>query len=455
MRGRRVVFLVTLTPLTILVIVGIWTQIIPQYEAKGEVQIRPIIPILAFRTNDNGPIPFYESFVNTQVAIMRSPDVLNRVLEQPDVRQTKWFREPSKSLVKWLTGQTGSTMERLKHALLVQPRRRTEIVDVSFTCGRAEDAAVVVNAVLDQYMKYINETANRRADELDRARDRLYSELKAEISDLEMIVNKLHQELGTTTPQERISAKRLRLDEMEACIEELTRDIVILKSRLNIIDSNEPQMVPQTGRLPYHLDLVWDTLNSIIRTIRNQMAISRLDPNHPDMIQLTKYLAFVEESLRQREAQLEMQWRQPGAVIPTVPSAPSAPELAGGLMSLRQQLALAEKQKRLLEEQYQKDKRDFEDLFERAQNLERYNITLREKREVFDQVRQIREQKGPSQVLTRAVAPSEPLTDPRILYTAIALGLYVIIGGCIAASTRKAKGGVDSEKALRQSSSSS
>ena len=144
-----VVFILVAAP----VIAAVWTQVIPQYRARGEVQIRPIIPRLIFRTDDNGSVPFYEGFVNTQVAVMRSPQVLNRVLEQTDVRQTKWFREPKKSLMQRLTGQTDPPMERLKDALSVQPRRATEIMDVSFSCASVGDAVAIVNAVLDRIWK--------------------------------------------------------------------------------------------------------------------------------------------------------------------------------------------------------------------------------------------------------------------------------------------------------------
>ncbi|MBW7992538.1 MAG: hypothetical protein FVQ84_21330, partial [Planctomycetes bacterium] len=59
-----------------LVIAAIWTQLIPEYRAEAEIRVRPIIPHLVFRTEDNGMIPLYESFMNTQVAIMRGSTVL-------------------------------------------------------------------------------------------------------------------------------------------------------------------------------------------------------------------------------------------------------------------------------------------------------------------------------------------------------------------------------------------
>ena len=68
------------------VIAGVWLLIVPKYEAKGEVRVRPVIPRLVFTTEENGTIPFYDAFVNTQVSLLRSPTVLQRVLDQREVQ---------------------------------------------------------------------------------------------------------------------------------------------------------------------------------------------------------------------------------------------------------------------------------------------------------------------------------------------------------------------------------
>ena len=65
-------------------VTAIWMFTVPKYTAKGEIRVRPIIPQLVFRTEDNGAIPFYQSYLNTQVAVMRSPAVLDKVLDQED-----------------------------------------------------------------------------------------------------------------------------------------------------------------------------------------------------------------------------------------------------------------------------------------------------------------------------------------------------------------------------------
>lgn len=90
------------TILTIFVLVSapiiafVWTQTVLKYQARAEVRVRPIIPFLVFRTEESGMIPLYDSFKNTQVSIMRSMTVLQRVLDQKEIQETEWFQTPEK-----------------------------------------------------------------------------------------------------------------------------------------------------------------------------------------------------------------------------------------------------------------------------------------------------------------------------------------------------------------------
>jgi len=439
MKRKALSFLLVMVLLTALAIAAIWTLITPMYQARGEVQIRPIIPRLVFHTDDNGPIPFYEGFVNTQVAIVRSPQVLDRVLDQTDVQQTKWYKNPGKSLKQRLTGQMDSPKDRLKDALSVRPRRCTELMDVSFSCASAQDAVVIVNAVLDQYMSYVEYAASGQKKEEDSKRETLYVRLNGEIEVLEFAINAISRKLGTATPQERISAMRLNLDETEARIDELKLSIAMLGAQVKkagVAESNEVMITRKEEWPAYYRDVVWDTLYANIRVIRHQIATSRLDPEHPNVMQLMKYLRSTEELLRLREAQLDE--RGPGkseGTVPVASSVPGVPELARMLLSPQQQLDQDKRALTLLEEQYMKDKKSFDELFAIAHEFRNRNAALGHKRELFDQVREVREHKriesgvaGSIRVLTKAFAPSKPHNDRRIHFTAIALGLLLIVG---------------------------
>lgn len=405
-RTALVIFLLVTAPMTAM----IWTQVIPKYEAKAEVRVRPIIPYLVFRTEDSGMIPLYDSFVNTQVSIIRSLTVLQRVLDRPEVKP--WCTNPPKSLLQRLKGDTPSAMERLKDDLSVRPRSRTEIIDVSFTAASANDAQIIVNAILKEYVQYTAQMSDDTEDKLYTQLADEYKRLETEIQGREQICAKFSRSLGTETPQELISAKRIRLDQTQANLVELRQRMALLEPQVKQADpndSNDGQAGPNDliGKQPrYFQDAEWRRLDIDMRTLRHNIANSELTPRHSDMARMTKELEFAEELLRLREAQLD------------------------------EQLVQAKQQEQHLLAEYEQQKAEFDGLFENAQLLEKENTDLQHTRELFDAVRQRVDQKkmernvpGSITVLTEASVPSRPYNDRRLVFTGMAMVLGLGMGG--------------------------
>ena len=443
------------------IIAGIWTQVIPRYNARAEIRVRPIIPRLVFRTDENGAIPFYESFVNTQVSLIRSLTVLQRVLDQQEVQETHWYKNPQRSFMDRLRGNPEPPMERLRDTLSVRPRRRTEIIDVSFTDASAKDAKVIVDAVLGQYMKYIGEKSKTAEDELYRQLLEQYRSLRTEIQGQEDTCANLHKSLGTEAPSDLISSKRVRLDETRARLSNLRNTIAILEWQMEQVvtdDSNDvPAAVARMEKQPrYYQDAEWRQLDRDVKTIQHQIANSIYAPNHPNMVQLKKDLGFAQELLHVREAQLDELWNdlvKTAAGVPTtttqslkqpinvfVPPVTATntigPGFMQGSMSIEEQLAQAKQEEQLLSADLEKQQAEFQKLFASAQLLEKENNALRHKRELFEAVRQRLDQKniernvpGSIELLMRAYAGSRPDEDRRFVFTAMALVVGLGMGG--------------------------
>jgi len=433
-------------------IAAIWTQVVPKYQARAEIRVRPIIPYLVFRTEDSGMIPLYSSFMNTQVSIIEGLLVLQRALDQEEVQETQWYKEPPKSHVQRLLGNPpASHIERLREGLSVRPRKETEIIDIAFLDSSAKDAKIIVDAVLDQYIKYIGEKSDATKDELYSKLVDQYKSLENEIKGREMISAQLSRSIGTGTPQELVSGKRVRLDETQARLSELRQSIALLEWERKKLEDLMKQAVNDDsndvpGRMEnqakYYEDAEWRKLDVDMRTIHHKIATSQLDPNNPDIIQATKDMKFVDELLRLREVQLDKQWRdrlRNSAGVPITTAIASGLSYEERLISLEHQLARAKQEEKLLLAQFEKQKAEFERLFESAQLLEKENSALEHKRELFSAVRQRLDQKnmernvpGQIEVLTRASEPSEPHKDRRIVFTAMALVLGLGMGGVAA-----------------------
>ena len=438
----------TLVAVSILVslplIVAIWTLTVPKYQARAEVRVRPIIPRLVFRTDENGMIPLYDSFVNTQVSFIRGPTVLQRVLDQQEIRGTQWYRNPSRSLMQQVSGYTAPPMERMRDGLSVRPRPRTEIIDISFADPVAKDARLIVDAVLDQYIKFITERSDATELDLDRKLADQHRMLGNEIKSIEDVCAKLHAMLGTEVPQDLIASKRVRLDEAQAHLNTLRNGIAILEwkmAQVRLADGNDNDTsTAETARQPkYHDDEEWRRLDLDAKRIQHQITNGVYGPNHPEGIRMRKDLAFAEELVRAREAQLDERWRDQLMSTQTVSVGADSTDSVNNpprTMPIEYQLAQAKQEEELLRTDLAAQEVEFKRLFESAQSLERENSTLRQKRELFDAVRQRLDQKniergvaGSIEVLTRAFSGSRPDQDRRAVFTLLALMLGLGVGG--------------------------
>ena len=474
-------------------IVFIWTQIIPKYRARAELRVRPYIPRLVFRTEDSGPIPFYNSFVNTQVTIMRSPTVLQRVLDQPDVRGTQWYRNPQKSLMERLRGSIDPPLERLRDTLTVRPRRGTEVIDVDFLDPSAKDAKIIVDTVLDQYVEYIGEMSDEDEEKLYRQLVEKYESLEKEILGRESTIAGLVKSLKTHNPESLVSIQRIRLDDTKARLSALRQNIALLESTID--DSNNPVFIvadTQEVKQPkYYVDPDWRNLELNAKTLRHQIATSGLTPKHPDMMKMQKDLEFAEEMLRLQEKRLDEQWgnrledtpeapitiaqwrNQPINVLgetvlstmtgnplvgqssvpishlgnqsmnvletPITTTHTGVPDLGQGLLFVEQQLVRAKRQEQLLIDELNKQEAEFNELFDTARLLAEEQNALNHKRTTFDAVSQRLEQKNIErnvqdviakiEVLTEAFVPSSPQGDRRIVFTAMVLVMGLGVGG--------------------------
>lgn len=409
----------------------IWAVTVPKYAARGEVRVRPIIPHLVFKTEDSGPIQFYHPYLNTQVAVIRSPAVLDRVLDDDEVRKTAWYAERRRSR---LIGRKLSRMDRLKDDLVVKPRAKTEIIDVTMTARNPKDAKVIANVVLREYLAYVE---GRSDDQKTKIYQQLLDRrdmLRNEIGGLEKVTANLRRDLGTGMPEELVSRRRLRLDDMESQLADLGRQIAMasweqdqLKKLMDAKPGQASGSVPSTASR-YREDAEWRKLYMDVAAVKQMLTLEsgQLGPNHPRMITLRRQLKLAEQQLRVREGDLARAGQSRGG------SAALAGATGTGLVKelgvLAMQIERLKYQKKLLLKDMESENTDFRQTFESAQLLEKENEAIRHKRELYTAVRSRVDQKqmernvpGSIEILARAYAPTKPAQDRRLITTLMVL----------------------------------
>ena len=136
----------------------VWMLTSLSYVSVGHVEIQPIVQTILTGTEESGAIPFYTTYLNTQVSIIRSSMVIDRVLDDEDVIASSWYRNPGSSFFKSTPDPPNARL--LKH-LRVSPIRGTHVITVAFEAPNPADAKLIANRVVLAYREVATESKKK------------------------------------------------------------------------------------------------------------------------------------------------------------------------------------------------------------------------------------------------------------------------------------------------------
>ncbi|HZL38360.1 MAG TPA: Wzz/FepE/Etk N-terminal domain-containing protein [Tepidisphaeraceae bacterium] len=115
----------------------------PIYSSTAQLYIEGVAP-KAF-SDSTGPVEQSEGYLNSQAGLLQSTPVLARALDTVKWRQLKTFK-----------GLKSDPVSALRHGrgvkLTVEVMKKTNIISVSIESAYPEDAAALVNAIVDGYI---------------------------------------------------------------------------------------------------------------------------------------------------------------------------------------------------------------------------------------------------------------------------------------------------------------
>ena len=420
----------------------IWLLVQPTFRARAVIRVSPVVSRVVFKTEDNGIVPLYRSYLNTQISVISSPTILQRVLDRPDVRNTEWYREPPSTLLD-LVRMPPDPMDRIRQGLMVKPRRDTELIDVAFVALNRNEAMVIVNALVDEYKSLSDQAAED--NDLHRTRTLLdqRNALQRQIDGLVDIKHKASKHLGTMTAEELRSMLNKNLTGLEVEYRALQRELSIAQWELKAVDDRTTGKLADTDapsdavepQGSYSMDPEWRRLKLNLRTARHQLeqAAQHYGETHPRIQTLQSDAKFAEQLVRDRETQLD-----DGSHFAT----PKVPAGGGGeVMAFMDRGALdlhtlrLDYQCRLLKTDLERERERVANVGDVAQDMARYDEEIRQKRDLLEHVRtritQLEmESKAPGRisVAARATSSSQPYKDRRIAMTVLALGGAFMFG---------------------------
>jgi len=409
---------------------AIWTQVKPEYKSTATVQISPVRPKILYSTDSNGMPPIYQNFLNTQVGLILSPTVLQRVLDREDVKATPWYTEKARSLL----GSPPSHMERLGKDIQVMPRGDTELIDVSMSAVHTGDAAVIVNAVVKEYETVSNDLSK----EAEQAR---LSALKKAMVDVQEDIDRLVEEkftisgpLGTVAPEEVRSQKASDLARAKAELDRLRIDESVAKLEIERTKQNAGNGQSGTAAMPsqqFVSDLTWRRDNDLLKSARNRLELAKqqFGPSHPRIKQLQTEVSQAETTLGETERRLA------GAPLTVPDHSNGAVASANPLNQMTINSELRDMRKREMEKLIDRLSNEVQAAGGIARTLAKLEEKIGEKTRLREDIRNElqrqemeREAPGRISIPSLGIATALPTRDRRPLFSVLAVGFALIAG---------------------------
>ncbi len=125
--------------LSIAAVAAIWLTFHPVYKAEAWLKIESSAPFLLNQQATGGvSVGAQDVFVRTQLQLIRSPVVIEPLLERPEIASIPEIKEMS------------NPVALLGKAISVESENDSELYRISYSASSPQDAANVVNAVLQE-----------------------------------------------------------------------------------------------------------------------------------------------------------------------------------------------------------------------------------------------------------------------------------------------------------------
>ena len=244
-----------------------------QYEAAAHIQISAMRIHLI---DENRPQTRYEDFVNTQLALFRSPSVIDRALENNTVARLPIVLK-QRDQRGWLTKK-----------LQIAPVRRSEIVRISIATDSEDASIMIVNAVVDAYFNY-NEDVTRQMN------NNLLTGLRTEERKYRTLAQTFQETIRVKTERAAEAGAAAGAEGMVTGLvqgESLQRDVALADAQLTVLRAQSKSIqerIDQPSRVP----------------------VSMLIQGNPEL----RYLSEQREDLVRKKEALNLTLKQPNDLM--------------------------------------------------------------------------------------------------------------------------------------------
>ena len=155
---------------------------VPRYTSISRLQVTGSLAEVfdaPLDPHEGGQLDALRTFINNMILTLKSPVVLDDTLKRPDVKDTEWFNS---------FHSAEDAYEDLYERVKAFRPRDSSIIEVKFSTPREKDAAIVLQAINQEFLRGYRRQLGNRDDDLRRMmsteRDRALEEMEAIRKDL-------------------------------------------------------------------------------------------------------------------------------------------------------------------------------------------------------------------------------------------------------------------------------
>jgi len=308
---RRHVFMIILsTILGVIVAGGLWAVMLkynPKYTAVGLIKVYPpeeVDPMKIGGGVSNKEI-IYEFRVSL-ATLIKQQGMLAELMERDKVRETRWFQRFRKDPFK--------AFDNLRHNLGAKAQRETEYIRLTMTCGDPEEAALIINEMMNLFIASRQNAAtggiSAKLKELEEQRTRLEREVA--------IANNLLDDVRKTTNVTMLGTGVAEKHTITETLARLENDRTTLVSAIRQLQTAVEQLRQHTmGPINIQVKHQIETDN-IMLALANRLALLEAEParklpklgeDHRDVRETRETIKQIQEERNLRQLEIGEQTR--------------------------------------------------------------------------------------------------------------------------------------------------
>jgi succinoglycan biosynthesis transport protein ExoP len=286
---------------------GLWfvlRRVAPKYTAKTYIEVLPpgqLDPTIIGTPLASKDIAFEFRF--SKAALIKQQNMLQELIRRDVIRETKWFKSFKEDILK--------AIRDLEKNLGAVADRSSSYISVSMTCGDAEEAALIVNQMVDLFVKSQQSTVQTDISGKLRELSQQENELRTRLQSINSSLTDIRRSSGLTQLEGSGDTFRHTITQMlgNLEIEKMKLEADIEQVRANVTNYEERKTTDEIVQRTTEDDAVVMGLIQRIATLETELArkMTNLGENHREVQQLREVLR---QTIAEKEARSNMKSQQ-------------------------------------------------------------------------------------------------------------------------------------------------